>query len=79
MKEEIIKEKVKELINKAYKVMNNDPNKCIIYSKQALEISQKLNFEHGEGMALMHLGLGYYHKSDYSNALDNYLNALKIF
>ncbi|TSA26332.1 tetratricopeptide repeat protein [bacterium] len=70
---------VRELITQAYGLMNSDPNKCIKISKEALQLSDKHQFGVGQGMAFMHIGLGYFHQSDYYNALKNYLKAEPVF
>ena len=71
--------KVRELIAEAYKLMNSDTNKCIKISKEALQLSDKYQFGVGQGMAYMHIGLGYFHRSEYYNALKNYLKAEPFF
>lgn len=70
---------VRELITQAFGLMNSDPSKCISISKEALQLSDKHQFGIGQGMAYMHIGLGYFHQSDYYNALKNYLKAKPFF
>ncbi|MCF7794432.1 MAG: tetratricopeptide repeat protein [Candidatus Cloacimonetes bacterium] len=70
---------IRELISQAYKIMHSNPKKCIELSNQALELSQKNQFNVGQGMAYMHIGLGFFHQSDYQNALKNYLKAEPFF
>ena len=59
------KDKIKSLINQAYQVMINDPEKCLELSNQAMEIAKKIDSLHDMGVAFMHLGLGHFHRSDY--------------
>ncbi len=70
---------VRELITQAYGLMNSDPKKCIELSRSALDISRNIDYSVGIGMAYMHIGLGYFHQSDYCNALKNYLKAEPVF
>jgi two-component system, NtrC family, sensor kinase len=72
-------DQVRELISDAYKMMNSNPEKCIKLSRSALKISQKVNYPVGIGMAYMHIGLGFFHQSDYYNAQKNYLLAEPFF
>lgn len=77
-KREEANKKVKKIITEAYQLMYSDPQKCIELSKQALEISRKSKYSVGEGMSYLHIGLGYFHQSDYFKALHNYLKAESI-
>ncbi len=70
--------KVKEIITEAYKVMYSDPRKCIELSKKALLLSRDNDFKIGIGMAFLHIGLGYFHQSNYFKALHSYLKAEPI-
>lgn len=53
------------------------PDSCMIYANQALELSQKINYQRGISVSLFNFGNGYYFKNDIKNALLNYLEALK--
>ncbi len=55
--------------------MNSDPQQCIRLSEEALEISREIGFGVGEGMALMHIGLGHFHQSNFREAQGYYLEA----
>ncbi|KQC10861.1 MAG: hypothetical protein APR54_11560 [Candidatus Cloacimonas sp. SDB] len=72
-------DQVRELISDAYKMMNSNPEKCIKLSRSALKISQKVNYPVGIGMAYMHIGLGYFHQSDFYTAHKNYILAEPYF
>ena len=61
------------------KFLNTDANKTVEYGQQAAELSSKLNFNHGLAIAYKHIGMGYYNKGDYLNALKSYQSSLEIF
>ncbi len=67
--------RVRELIAKAFTLMNSDPQDCVRLSEEALDISREIGFGVGEGMALMHIGLGCFHQSKLQEALRRYLEA----
>lgn len=72
-------DQVRQLISDAYHSMNNNPEKCIEISRKALNISQKADYSVGVGMSYLHIGLGFFHQSDYYNAQKNYLLAEPYF
>ena len=63
------------LINEAYKLMNSDPELCIEKSREILLLAKEIKSLRYEGLALMHIGLGYFHKGEHSVALENYFKA----
>jgi PAS domain S-box-containing protein len=63
-------------ISKSY--WSVSPQKTIEYGKQALEISDELNYKKGLAHSLNNIGVGYYYLSDYNKALEYYLKSLKI-
>ncbi|MCX6233137.1 MAG: histidine kinase [Bacteroidetes bacterium] len=48
------------------------------FATEALQLSEKLEYPRGEGMATFNIGNSYYFKSDIKNALTNYLSALRM-
>lgn len=70
--------KVNMLLALAEKNLNNFPEKYFIYSNQALDLSEKLNYKKGLATAYNNLGIYHYYKSDYYKALENYFASLKI-
>ena len=48
------------------------------FAREALRLSEKLNYSQGKGIATFNLGNSYYFKADIKNALTNYLTALRI-
>ena len=71
-----MKVKVLNALAEAYKEIS--PEKIIEYGKQALILSQNLEYKKGEIDAFDNIGLGYYSISNYEKALENYLKSLKI-
>ncbi|MFH1050600.1 MAG: tetratricopeptide repeat protein [bacterium] len=55
------------------------PRKSILYGKQALELSLKLQDDTASANALSNIGAGYYLIGDFDNSLNNYQKSLKIF
>ncbi|MCK4662648.1 MAG: tetratricopeptide repeat protein, partial [Bacteroidales bacterium] len=72
----IDKVKVLNVLAEAYKDIS--PEKIIEYGKQALILSQKLDYKNGEVHALDNIGNGYSLINNYEKALENYLKSLKI-
>ncbi len=71
--------KVKMLEEISYSYYSIDPDEGVKYGRGSLELAQKLGWEKGMAQAYNTIGINYgYGKSDYPNALDNYLKALAI-
>jgi tetratricopeptide (TPR) repeat protein len=69
-----------ELLNELSKAYFNDnPDSAIIISFQAIQLSQKLKFKSGEALSLKNLGIGYYLKALYLEAIDAWQKALKLY
>ncbi len=79
MSENTALEYVKPLIDEAYRLMHTDPVKCIELSEKALNYSIENNFTVGIGMSYLHIGLGYFHQSDFYAAHKNYILAEPYF
>jgi tetratricopeptide (TPR) repeat protein len=48
------------------------------YAIEALNLSEKLEYQKGKGIAIFNIGNSYYFTADYKNVMLNYLKALKI-
>ncbi len=57
---------------------NNLTDSVLLYSKKAVRLAQKINFNKGEARALSNCGNVYYAGGNYPEALKYYLAALKI-
>ncbi|WP_455170051.1 tetratricopeptide repeat protein, partial [Aegicerativicinus sediminis] len=65
--------------DKAYDLRTTKPDSSIFFAEKAKDLAEKLNFEKGYGIALKNKGLALYNKTDYSQALDLWQEALTIF
>lgn len=63
-------------LSKSYYTLS--PEKVIKYGRQALELSQKFDYDRGRAHALKNIGVGNYYLSNYDKSLEYYLNSLKI-
>lgn len=72
------KEKVEVLDELARAYREISPQKTLEYSKEALELSQKLGYRKGKALSLHNFGLGYYYLGDYERALEYDLKSLEI-
>jgi signal transduction histidine kinase len=67
------------LLNKAaYKYWNIDIDKTLQYANEAIELSEKLDFQKGKAEGLKNVGLYFWLKSLYPTALDYYQKSLRI-
>jgi tetratricopeptide (TPR) repeat protein/two-component sensor histidine kinase len=64
--------KAKALMDLAGLYAKTNPDTCILLAKEALNISQQAKFKRGEVHATNVIGLAYYRKNDYDNALIYY-------
>jgi len=71
--------KVNLLLDLSFYSVSNNPDSCIIFGKQAEQLSRKLNFKNGTAGANRNIGLGYAAKSLFPMALHHYLIALKVY
>ena len=78
MTEDTVKVKLLEEIS--YGFYSIDPDEGVNYGRSSLELAQRLGWEKGMAEAYNSIGINYgYGKSDYPNALDNYLRSLTIW
>ena len=73
------KEKVEVLNELAKEYKSSLPEKTMEYGKQALELSQKIDYTKGEADALANIATAYYIYSDYHKSIEIFLEALQIF
>ena len=70
--------KVNHLNALGWQLMYNDPDTSIILGNQSLQLAEKLNWKKGIASSLGNQGVYCWLKTDYPQALDYYLKALKI-
>jgi two-component system, NarL family, sensor kinase len=70
---------INRLVNFCFKHKNEQPEKCARFSQLALEQSKKINFKAGEARSLNNLGAMASVKGSYSESLQYYFDALKIW
>ncbi len=69
--------RVKTLLNFANIIIYNNPDSCMKYSEEAMQISQKIKWQKGIALSFREIGYVYYISSDNLQAMDYYLKALK--
>ena len=69
--------RVKTLLNFANIIIYNNPDSCMKYSEEAMQISYKINWQKGIALSFREIGYVYYVSSDNLQAMDYYLKALK--
>ena len=74
----IDKEKVDILNELAQAYLTESPQISIDYGKQALRLSQGINYIEGEAQALKTIGAGNYYLSNFDKSLEYYFKSLKI-
>ncbi len=68
-----------DMLNKlADKYRGIAPGKIIEYGKQALVLSEDLNYKQGKAYALKNIGQGYFNLSDYDNSINYFFRSLKL-
>jgi serine phosphatase RsbU (regulator of sigma subunit) len=70
---------VKAMLNFSAMIRNSDLTKSIKLSTEALDLSQKLKFKKGSGLANLNLGTTYHVQGIYDSAEVRYHNALEVF
>ena len=70
--------KVNHLTNLAFDLYSINPDSTILLAQRAASLAEKINFQKGEANAYGTVGIGYWAKGNYPNALENYFIALKI-
>jgi len=62
----------------AYKLYTINPDTTILLGQQSLALCQKVGYQTGAAEAMRNIGISYYIKGDYNQALSYYFDALKI-
>ncbi|MGZ3902045.1 MAG: tetratricopeptide repeat protein, partial [Bacteroidia bacterium] len=70
--------KVKLLNKIAWEYYRNESNTSMSYAKQALKLAETLDFKYGISTALNTIGIAYYFKGHYPEALNAYIRATRI-
>ena len=71
--------KINHLNQLGWELMNSNPDTSILIGSQALQLAEKLSWKTGIANSLGKLGVYYYQKGNYPEALDYYSKALKMF
>ncbi|OFX23209.1 MAG: hypothetical protein A2033_13900 [Bacteroidetes bacterium GWA2_31_9] len=71
-------QKVNILLRLSEKNLSNSPEKSFAYANQALDLSLKLNYKKGLAASYNDLGIHFFYKGDYNQALEYYFNSMKI-
>ncbi|MDO1448378.1 tetratricopeptide repeat protein [Rhodocytophaga aerolata] len=71
--------RVQLLNDLAYEYWSKEPQKTLTYAQQALALSKKISYASGEARSYQMMGVHYWQKSDYENALKWYTNALTVY
>jgi tetratricopeptide (TPR) repeat protein len=59
--------------------LNEASDSCLLFSKQAVALAEKLNYQEGLARAYSNIGSYYNGKGEYQLALKNYIDSYKIF
>lgn len=71
--------RVNELNQSGFKLRLTDPDKTVIYAKEALKISKRAGYIEGIGESYRIIGIGNYYIGKLEESIESYLNALNIF
>lgn len=69
--------RVNILLSLSYAITYNVPTEAKQYAEEALQLSKKIHWQAGIARSYGTLGSAYHAMSDYGNAIDNFLEALK--
>src|SRR5688572_6693547 len=70
---------VNKLLEESKSLVRTDFSKAISLAIQAREMANDLEYPKGEAYALKNMGLVYYTRAQYKEALDYWINSLQIF
>lgn len=70
---------INRLINYCFAHRNEQIEKCAIYSQQALDAAEKINFKAGQARSITNLGAIASIKGNYAEAATRYFDAIKIW
>ena len=71
--------KVNTLLEKATQLFRTQPDSSFIYSRKAIDLATKIKFKKGLAYAHKNMGLGYYMKGEFIDALNHWEMSLAIF
>ena len=71
--------KVNTLNVLAKKYFQTDPEKSVFYGLQSSALAKKLNFKKGLALAYKNIGIGYFYRGNYIEAIKSYEFALQTF
>lgn len=70
--------RVKTLNSLSWALRSSDPSSATKYAEQARDMAERVHFDRGRGDAFSHLGVIYYRKGEYVDAIKAHLQALSI-
>lgn len=70
--------KVEILLDLAKKYNYKSPEKCIAYGREALDLSERIQFQQGRVKALIWMGFGYLRQTAHEKSIQSFLLALEI-
>jgi class 3 adenylate cyclase/Tfp pilus assembly protein PilF len=68
--------KVNSILFLAKQYFSEDPNLAIQYSREGLELTEKINYPRGKALSFKQIGIGFYMQSNYVEAIENWNKAL---
>ncbi|OFX46949.1 MAG: hypothetical protein A2046_12755 [Bacteroidetes bacterium GWA2_30_7] len=71
-------QKVNVFLRLSERNLSNNPEKSFAYANQALDLAKKLNYKKGIAASYNDLGIHFFYKGDFNEALDYYFNSMKI-
>jgi len=71
--------RVQQLLKESKSFFVGEPDKAIRMSIEAKDLAEAAGFAEGKAYALKNIGIAYYYKSNYVEALQNYEQSLEIF
>lgn len=71
--------RVNTLLALSKKYFNSSPLQSLHYSRNALELSDKLNFKRGRAFSFKNIGIAYFYQGNYVDALQNYQSSMQVF
>ena len=67
------------LLEKSEQLRNTQPDSSILFSRRAIELSDDIPYESAKALGFKNIGIVYYDKGEYQNALDYFTRSLRIF
>ena len=73
------RQKVDIFTELCWELNESDPKKALGFGKEALTLAKTIKYTRGEAISLKNIGVLYQYQGNYPQALENYLQSLKIF